>query len=363
VIDAIAAGNERWDGRGSPHRLSGLAIPTAARFVQLAELVEVTHRLDGTAAAVAAVRRRSGSQLDPRLCEAFCDDADLFLDGLDDKPTWQVVIDEQPTLAVYLTAEQFDAALHMLADLVDLKSPYTFGHSRAVASLAALAGERVGLDIDAVDQVYRAGLVHDLGRLGVSNAIWHKRTVLTRAELGQVRQYPALSQQILSVSPAFCELGEIAGAHRERLDGSGYPLGLSGDRILTSARVLAAADAYRSMREVRPHRIAFTREESAARMRAEVRAGRLDAAAAAAVLGAAEDWTTGQLNGSTSLTTEELNVLRLLVRGMRPREIARELMIGQRAAHRHVRQVYTKTSASGRATASMFAAAHHLVLD
>ena len=364
VVEAICAGNERWDGKGAPFRLAGLSIPAATRFVQVAEFVEVAHRLGGTKAAVELARRRSGGHLDPRLCAAMCADADFFLDGLDDKPTWQVVIDEQATLAIYLSATQFDEALHMIADLIDVKSPYTVGHSRAVAKLAAAAGDQLGMDVGAVDQLYRAGLVHDLGRLGISNAIWHKRGVLTTAERDEVRTYPLLSARILAAAPALRALGELAGMHRERIDGSGYPMALAGRRIPDDARVLAAADAYQSMREARPHRIAYTREEAAIRMRAEARAGRLDGRAADAVLAAVAEQRSAQpVNGAAALTSDELDVLRLLVRGMRPRDIARELMVAQRKVERRVRTVYTKTKTSGRATASLYAMSHDLVRD
>lgn len=364
VVEAISAGNERWDGKGGPFRLAGLSVPAATRYVQVAEFVEVAHRLGGVKAAIKLAQRRSGNQLDPRLCAAVCADAEFLLDGLDDKPIWQVVIDEQPTLAIYLSATQFDATLHMIADLIDLKSPYTVGHSRAVARLAAAAGDLLGTDIDDVDQLYRAGLVHDLGRLGISNAIWHKRGVLTLAERAELRTYPLLSAQILGAAPALRELGELSGLHRERLDGSGYPHGLDGRRIPHDARILAAADAYQSMREARPHRVAYTRHEAALRMRGEVRAGRLDGRSAEAVLCIADAVAVPQpLNGAGSLTGEELDVLRLLVRGLRPREMARELNVRQRKVERRVRQIYAKTHTSGRATASLYAMSHDLVLD
>jgi DNA-binding NarL/FixJ family response regulator len=128
--------------------------------------------------------------------------------------------------------------------------------------------------------------------------------------------------------------------------------------------VLAAADAYQSMREARPHRVAYTREEAAIRMRAEARAGRIDARAATAVLAAvATQERPHPINGAASLTAEEIDVLRLLVRGMRPREIARELMVTQRKVERRVRTVYKKTNTSGRVTASLYAMSHDLVLD
>ena len=369
VIEAVIAGSERWDGRGGPDRLSALGIPVATRFVQLAEFIEVAHRLGGAAAAVELAHRRSGTQFDPRLCAMVCADADFLLDGLDDKPIWQVVIDNQPTLAIYLSGTQFDAALHTIADLIDVKSPYTFGHSRAVAVLAAEAGERLGTDIDDTDQLYRAGLVHDLGRLGISNAIWHKVGVLSTDERSALRTYPELSERILSCAPALVELGALAGLHRERLDGSGYPYGLSGRQISHDARLLAAADCYQSMREARRHRVAYTRGEAALRLRNEARAGRLDARATDAVLAvvAGHDGHTAThdqyVHPSTTFTTDELAVLRLLVRGLGRREIAHELMIGQRVADRHVRQVYEKSRATGRASASLYAMSHGLVLE
>ena len=133
----------------------------------------------------------------------------------------------------------------------------------------------------------RAGLVHDLGRLGVSNSIWDKRGPLGAGEWERVRLHPYLTERMLHQSEALAPLGAIAVQHRERLDGSGYPRGLAGAAISRPARILGAADAYQAMREPRPHRPARSADEAAAELRAEVRAGRLDADAVEAVLGAA----------------------------------------------------------------------------
>ena len=133
----------------------------------------------------------------------------------------------------------------------------------------------------------RAGLVHDLGRLGVSNAIWDKPGPLGAGEWERVRIHPYLTERMLHQSDALAPLAAIAVAHRERLDGSGYPRGLSGSAISRPARILAAADAYQAMREPRPYRPPRTPEEAATELRADVKAGRLDADAVEAVLGAA----------------------------------------------------------------------------
>jgi hypothetical protein len=221
------------------------------------------------------------------LADLTCSDAELILAGLDGVGTWDAVIDAEPGLALVLSGEQFDDALLAIANFVDLKSPYTLGHARAVAGLVAEAGTRLGLPEPEVRTLRRAGLVHDLGRLGVSNAIWDKPGPLGAGEWERVRIHPYLTERMLHQSDALAPLATIAVAHRERLDGSGYPRGLSGSAISRPARILAAADAYQAMREPRPYRPPRSPEEAATELRADVKAGRLDADAVEAVLSAA----------------------------------------------------------------------------
>ena len=157
----------------------------------------------------------------------------------------------------------------------------------AVAELAQAAGGRLGLPPEQVRKLRRAGLVHGFGRLGVSNSIWDRPGPLSAGEWERVRLYPYLTERMLHQSAALAPLGEIAVQHRERLDGSGYPRGLSGGSISRSARILAAADAYQSMCEPRPHRAGSAAEDAAGALRAQVKAGRLDGQAVDAVLEAA----------------------------------------------------------------------------
>ncbi|MDX6644442.1 MAG: hypothetical protein QOK40_169, partial [Miltoncostaeaceae bacterium] len=175
VLQAVGAAYEQWDGRGWPGGLKGTEVPVAARIAQLAEFVEVAHRVGGVEAARMLARKRAGKQFDPGLAQLLCAEADLILSGLDAVGTWDAVIEAEPALAVVLSSERFDAALLAVANFVDLKSPYTLGHARAVADLAAATGPQLGLSEDAVRTLRRAGIVHDLGRLGVSNSIWDKR--------------------------------------------------------------------------------------------------------------------------------------------------------------------------------------------
>ena len=214
-------------------------------------------------------------------------DADLILADLNGLQTWDAVVDAEPSLAVFLSGEEFDTSLEAVANFVDLKSPYFLGHSRAVADLAAAAATHMKLPPNEAEKLRRAGLVQGIGRLGVSNAIWDKPAPLGPGEWERVRLHPYLTDRMLRQSPVLAPLGAVAVQQRERLDGSGYPRGLSGSAISRSARILAAADAYQAMREPRPHREALTAETAAAELRAEVKAGRLDDGAVRAVLAAA----------------------------------------------------------------------------
>ena len=254
VREAVGAAYEQWDGRGWPGDLRGEAVPAAARMAQFAEFLEVAHRVGGIQSATALARRQAGKQFDPALAALVCARAEEIFGGLEAIPAWQTVIAAEPALAVELSEAQLDSALAAIANFVDLKSPFTLGHSVAVADLAGEAGHRLGLPREEVLVLRRAGLVHGFGRLGVSNAIWDRPGRPSAGEWERIRMYPYLTERMLHQSAALAPLGEIAVQHRERLDGSGYPRGLSGGAISRPARVLGAADAYQSMREPRPHR-------------------------------------------------------------------------------------------------------------
>ena len=207
----------------------------------------------------------------------------------------------------------------------------------------------------------RAGLVHGLGRLGVSNAIWDKHGPLGAGEWERVRMHPYLTERMLHQSEALAPLGTIAVQHRERLDGSGYPRGLSGPAISRPARILGAADAYQAMREPRPYRPPRSGDEAAAELRSDVKAGRLDAEAVEAVLGAAGHRVSRRREGPAGLTRREVEVLRLLARGLSNKQIAERLVISPKTVANHVEHIYAKIDASTRAAASLFAMQHGLL--
>jgi HD-GYP domain-containing protein (c-di-GMP phosphodiesterase class II) len=284
----------------------------------------------------------------------------LFSD-LDAVTTWDAVIAAEPSLQPSLTDPEFETALEAVADFTDVKSPYTIGHSRAVADLAGSAARTYGLPDAEATAVRRAGLVHDLGRLGVSNTIWDKRGELTRAEMERVRLHPYLTERMLASSPALAPLAAISIQHHERLDGSGYPRGLSGDALTPAGRVLAAADTYASRREPRPHRPERSEKEAAGELRAMVRNGQLDGDAVDAVLRAAGHRVSRRRDRPAGLTAREVEVLRLVALGLSTKEIAERLVISPKTAANHVEHIYAKIGVSNRARASLFAARHGLI--
>jgi HD-GYP domain-containing protein (c-di-GMP phosphodiesterase class II) len=360
VRDGVAQAFERWDGKGVPGQLRGEAIALSSRLVNLADVVEVFHRLGGVAAAVAVTQERRGTQFDPSLVDIFCPAAEDVLADVESATTWQAVIAVEPELDLVLAGDQLDDALAAIANFVDVKSPYTLGHSCAVAELAEAAARTAGLsDVDCV-LARRAGYVHDLGRLGVSNGIWDKPGELNLSELERVRLHPYLTERMLAAS-ALAPLGTVAVQHHERMDGSGYPRGLTGEALSPVARILGAADVYRAKREPRAHRPELTPEQAAAHLRQEVRAGRLDADAVQAVLHAAGHPVRRRRAWPAGLTAREVEVLRLAARGLPTPEIAARLGISKKTAANHVEHIYAKINVSNRAQASLFAVRNGLL--
>ncbi|MBL9018776.1 MAG: HD domain-containing protein [Myxococcales bacterium] len=363
VLDALACSYERWDGQGFPNKLARDQIPIAARIPQVAEYAEVAHRMGGRAAIEKLARDGRKGQFDPALLDRIVDRYETIFADLDRVTVWDTVIAAEPALAPCLGGEELVRAMIAIGDFVDLKSPYFLGHARGVADLAAEAASSIGLTEAQRELVRQAGLVHGLGRLGISNAIWDKRGPLGAGEWERVRLQPYLTGRMLRQSEALAPIARIAVQHRERLDGSGYPNGLTGNAISAEARILAAADAYQAMCEPRPHRPALPAAQAAALLRGDVKAGRYDGAAVEAVLGAAGHRVVRRREGPAGLTVREVEVLKLLARGMSNKDIASALFISAKTVANHVEHIYAKISASTRAAAGLFAMQHGLLPD
>jgi HD-GYP domain-containing protein (c-di-GMP phosphodiesterase class II) len=352
---------ERYDGGGLPTGARGDEIPVQMRVAQLAEMVEVHHRTYGVDGAVAMARSRRGGQFDPAVVDAFVGDADAILAGPPAGDAWAAALCEAPDRHQRLDKEGLDALLVALGDFVDLKCPFTLGHSRAVARLAGDAALAAGLDADAAALVRRAGHVHDLGRIGVSNQIWSKPGSLSAAEFERVRLHPYFTVRILNQVPDLARLAEVAGNHHECLNGSGYPRGLAGTALSMPDRVLAAVVSYQSGCEPRPYRAELAPGAAARRLRDRVRAGELDAVAVEAVLYAAGQPAARPNPRPDGLTPREVEVLCLVARGASNKEIAASLVISEKTARNHVERTYAKIGVSNRIGASMYALRKGLV--
>jgi HD-GYP domain-containing protein (c-di-GMP phosphodiesterase class II) len=361
VRDPLKQWFTRWDGRGMPAGVRGDDIALSVRLFHLADVVEVHHRTTGLDGAVEVARARRGSHFDPRLVDAFCGAAaEVLPDGADDLDCYEVIAGD-PELQRTLTNDRLDDALAAVADFTDLRSSCRAGHSRGVAELSGEAAALVGMPVGEVDAVRRAGMLHDIGMHGVPGAILDKPGPLTATESERMRMHAYYTERVLARPTALAQLGAIAALTHERLDGSGYHRSLTGSAIPMTGRILAAACAYRAMTEPRPYRPALPANKAAEELRAEVRAGRLTSDAADVVLAAAGQVRARRRMGPAGLTSREIEVLLLIARGATNRQVARTLGISPKTAGTHIERIYTKTGASTRATATLFALQHGLL--
>jgi HD-GYP domain-containing protein (c-di-GMP phosphodiesterase class II) len=345
----------RWDGRGIPDA-AGETLPLAARLLHVARDISLFLSAEGSHGARAIVESRAGTAYDPRLAGLAAAHFDELRGNLDEEHIWAEALDAEPLPRIWVEGEQIDAAFAAIAALTGLKSPWLREHSTSVAELAEAAAWRMGLEADAVTLVRRAGLVHDVGRLGVSNAIWEKPGVLGFGEWERVRLHAHFTERAFAQSSTLSAVGVLAGSHHERLDGSGYHRGSRATTLNQAARILAAADCYVAMREARPYRDALDTEATEAELRREADNGCLDREAVDAVLAAAGHRVPKRPRElPAGLTGRELEVLLPLVRGQSNQEIADELGISVKTVGHHVEHVYRKAGVRSRAAATVWA--------
>ena len=364
VRDGLSKSFERWDGGGVPKGLAGEGICLPARLAEVGHQVVIFDRLGGPESALAAIRRRAGGWFDPGAAETFVRFGAGILGETGSRDVWEAVLEAEPGPRRTIGTEGLDGLARALADMVDLKSPFLLGHSGEVAAPSERAAGALGFGPEAVAGLRQAALLHDLGRVAVSNRIWEKPAALTTIERERIRLHPYQSERILVRSRVLAPLARTAGMHHERQDGSGYHRGTSGAQVPAAARVLAAADAFQAMTQDRPHRRGLAPEAAAAALAEEARAGRLDPECVRAVIEAAgQPPPTVRTVWPAGLSDREVEVLRLVARGLSNRAIAERLSVSPRTAEHHVQHIYTKLGASTRAAAAMFAMEHGLLTD
>jgi HD-GYP domain-containing protein (c-di-GMP phosphodiesterase class II) len=366
VREALRFTFERWNGNGYPAHAAGEAIPIAMRIVHLSHDMEAIERLFSADHAIDAARDRRDRTYDPALADLFVEQGRDWFERLGEIEPWDTVLALEPEPHRMLDGEGLDDALTVVADFIDLKSPFMGGHSRRCAELAADAGRLLGLDDDAVAVLRRAALVHDFGTTGVPNSIWDKPGQLTRSEFDRVELHPMLTEQMLRRAPALATLNGVASAHHEKCDGSGYHKRVRADLGDLGACVLAATEVYVGLTTERADRAPFTPDDAAAELRRLASDGVLEPRACRAVLVAAGHGephapASRRRVGPAGLTGREIDVLRLAARGLTTREIADRLVISAKTADHHIQHIYGKIGVSTRAAAALWAMEHTIV--
>ena len=304
-----------------------------------------------------------GRVFDPAVADTFVSHAAELLEAASRGDPRHRVLETEPEPVRFVPIARLPELAAAFGDLADLKTPFTHGHSAGVAHLARRAGEILGLDTDMLARLEVAALLHDLGRVAISNAIWEKPGPLTSGEWEQVRLHAYHSERILSCTAVLEPMAALAGMHHERMDGSGYHRGCTVGQLPMPARVLAAADALQAMTQARPHRGALSVDDAAERLQDDVRAGRHDPDAVRAVVDAAGGRPQRKaVLTPGGLSEREVEVLQLVAQGLSNREIAQRLYISPRTAEHHVQHIYAKIGVSSRAAAALFAMEHGLLV-
>jgi putative nucleotidyltransferase with HDIG domain len=275
---AIRSLDEHWCGLGYAEGLAGEAIPLLARIAGIAQTVETFHARDGVAGALDVIAERRGSWFDPTL-------VDIVLGWRRDRAWWnalrsdaayEMVLAAEPEDETrYVDESGLDGIAAAFAEIIDTKSPFTYRHSTSVAEYARAIAHRVGLDAADARTVYRAALLHDIGKLGVSSRILEKTAPLTNEERAVLQNHPVHTLAILERVSAFSDFARVAAFHHEKLDGSGYPWGFAAAELDQSARIVAVADVYEALVADRPYRTKMPHEDALLFLRSQ-RGSKLD---------------------------------------------------------------------------------------
>ena len=250
---------EHWNGHGAPLHLKGDAISLLARIASLAQTLEVFATTFNVSTAYDVLRKRAGKWFDPELVSAansFAHDS-LFWQDLQMDTPHALLTMECPEVHEVVSEQRTDAICDAFARIIDAKSPFTAEHSRRVCNFAVIIAQSMGFEEARLTVLRRAAMLHDIGKLGISNAILDKPGQLDDGEWALIREHPRYTQKILSHIPSFVRLNEIACAHHERLDGQGYYRGLCAEQLDLDMRILAVADVFDALSSWRPYREAL----------------------------------------------------------------------------------------------------------
>jgi HD-GYP domain-containing protein (c-di-GMP phosphodiesterase class II) len=349
---------ERWDGSGLPRGLSGEAVQFPVRLVTLAQEAIAISEVHGHDAMKRIVAKRAGGGYEVPLAELFLAHADRLMVGLDQPVDRETILALEPEPHAMLSEDGCDEAFLAIADMIDMRMPFTFGHSRAVAALTEAACKRATLPAADIRAAKWAAYTHDIGELAVPVSTWMRAGSLTERERDAAHLHPYYGERALASLGG--DQGKAIAAlvlrHHERLDGTGYHRYAKANDLSPAARILAAAEAFQTAREARPYRPAMSDTAAAANLRGAVKDGKLCSEAVEAVLtvaGQPARRSTGER--TAGLTPREIEVLRLIAAGQTAKEAARQLEISPKTADNHIQSLYSKIGVKTRAGAALFA--------
>lgn len=367
VQQAVRHYLERWDGKG-PFGLRGSEIPLNARLLHMAVKADACHAAYGCDAVETMARERKGKVFDPQIVDAFLSvarESNLW-ETLATGDLWDVVLDLEPVSPYRIIEDaQMDDVALAAADFVDLKSPSTVTHSRETAHFAECIARRLGLPESEITTIRRAALVHDLGHLALPSHILADQNQLSAVDKEKLRLHPYYTERVLSRMPALASIATIAGMHHERLNGTGYYRGLSGDELSVGACILALADDFQERLQANRRHADPDPQDVLKTMHPDI--GPLFSpecyAALAEELGGAAPKPHPRREWPAGLTNREVEVLQHVAKGDTNRQIAQSLVISERTVAHHLEHIYDKIGISSRAAAVFFAMEHELILS
>lgn len=368
---ALVSVFEQWDGSG-PGGTRGEAVPLISRIVYTTSFLEAFHHVGGRAAALRLAEERRGKAFDPTVVDAFLSIAgeEALWETLEQESVWMRVLSmEPPSPYRYIKEDQLEAVALSFADFADLKSFYSSGHSRRVGDLAERMAKHMRLPEVEVSAIRRAALMHDLGLVTVPSFVLHKpQQQLTQVEWERLRLHPYHAERILARVPILAPVVPLVAAHHERLDGRGYYRGLAGSQIPLGARIIAVADRFDELTHDTPDEPMVDQESALQRMSDEVgHALCPDAFRALAEELRASEATSPSRRKSRApawpagLTDREVEIVRLLSKGLSRHEMAQQLVVSEHTVRHHLEHIYDKVGVSTRVGATLFAVEHGLL--
>jgi len=272
IANGIRYLDEHWNGNGKPYGISGTSIPVHSQIALLAQVTDVFFQAGGKFSVLNEVRRRKGTWFNPELVDALCsiEGNNAFWESLSKKELEEEIRQLEPQQEkVPLSENKLDDITFAFAMIVDAKSPFTHDHSSRVADYTIRLSQVFGFSLEQQRELNRCALLHDIGKLGVSNHILDKPGKLTDKEFDQIKLHPLYSEQILQRIKPFSRIAKICGAHHEKLNGGGYPYGLKNEQILFETKMITVADIFDALTAQRPYRDAMPLEKALQIMKSE----------------------------------------------------------------------------------------------